>query len=592
MRGKRGQMLITAVLGIVLVLLTVSSVLIATYLSGLNLSQFQFRETVTQIYFGSRGAVATGLADISKKLNNKAKTSPPSMYQNYTDLEKYPDAIHDGLEMISNWQKDILKNYPAVGLSLNITGPSPDKIQPQFYCDWNDSDRRVGYSKAVANVSINLLNYGFEGFKDQIIIEFNASIKGLSYTDGNNTSFIIDFVREKEYLSDQMVKDLISVYFEKYYNNTYRSFKETNIASIKYMSSSENMYVINYTTGLNTVKGNLKSLSTEIYAIPWQNFTYPNAQNDLNWTIHDVDLKFNNYTRDRESESKPWLKLAWSELWEMRPRLDPNSTVTVINPSNHTNTEIIIDLIDTILSQLRPHIRVVATDFRGITVSVYGELEPVVDLGPLITITKAQPNPCIKGQEITLRAKADDRSFGNSNISKAEYFIQDNQPSQSQYGNGINMTFVDGLPFGAVREVGVTISSSSFSPGIKKIWVHGQDAKGNWGPFQNVGIKISLGILHIQSITWNSPGNKIIATVKILDDTNSPIEGVQIDGHWTISGGNPKWVHNTTRSDGTCSFKRDYNHDKSYTFTVDTVSKNGYTWIEGSKSATYPHPYP
>jgi len=112
MRGKRGQVFIVSVLGIVVMLLTVSSLLISTSISQLNLPKTEFREGVTQIYFGSRAAVAIGLAEQTKRLSQEAKES---LYQNYTTLDELEGSEKIGLNLVSQWQKDTMRNFPATG---------------------------------------------------------------------------------------------------------------------------------------------------------------------------------------------------------------------------------------------------------------------------------------------------------------------------------------------------------------------------------------------------------------------------------------------------------------------------------------------
>lgn len=257
MKRRRGQVFIVSVIGIVVMLFAVSSLLISTSISQLNMPKTEFREGVTQIYFGSRAAVAIGLADVSKRLNQKAKNS---LYQNYTTLEELEGSENSGLELVSWWQEDTIRNSPATGLNLSFS-------QPMFSCNWEDPINRHGYSIARTNVTISLLNFGFEGFRDEIIIEFNATLEELIATDGRETSFKIQFVREKGYPIEQMVRSLISVLFEIYdRSNDSFSFNETDVKVIRHLNNGT--YFVCYHSDTNNITGKLDHIRNEILGLP------------------------------------------------------------------------------------------------------------------------------------------------------------------------------------------------------------------------------------------------------------------------------------------------------------------------------------
>jgi len=248
-------MLIVSVLGIVVILLTVSSLLIATSLSGLNLPKTSFRETITQVDFGSRAAVAIGLAEVSKEMDHKASAK---LYQKYTTIGELTGEENKGLELVSTWHKNTMQNYPATGLNLSFS-------QPMFDCNWNDSSRRLGYSLARTNVTFDLLNYGFQGFKDEIVIQFNSTLEGLIQTDGKDTSFKVSFLREKGYPVDDMVKSLISVFFEKRIGDN-KTLSKTEIKNVR--NVGDGSYIIYYTSEINNITQNLNLLRENITNIP------------------------------------------------------------------------------------------------------------------------------------------------------------------------------------------------------------------------------------------------------------------------------------------------------------------------------------
>ena len=152
-----------------------------------------------------------------------------------------------------------MENYPATGLSINFT-------LPMFDCNWNDPLRRLGYSIAETNVSLALLNLGCEGFSDEIDIVLNATIDELISTNGRETSFKINFVREKGYPLEQMVRSLVTVLFEMYdRTNEYRSYNETEVKSIRYLSNGT--YLICYHSDTKNITSRLGLLRDEVSAI-------------------------------------------------------------------------------------------------------------------------------------------------------------------------------------------------------------------------------------------------------------------------------------------------------------------------------------
>jgi len=90
---------------------------------------------------------------------------------------------------------------------------------------------------------------------------------------------------------------------------------------------------------------------------------------------------------------------------------------------------------------------------------------------------------------------------------------------------------------------------------------------------------------------WFWRYNWVEATVTIVDGSGSPVEGVTVYGFWSghVSGEDER----ITLSDGTCVFESDILYgqgQKTYTFTVDNVYKDGYTWdgVIASETLEYP----
>jgi hypothetical protein len=559
-------MLIVAVLGIAFVLLSVSSMLISTYLSKINLPSTPFREAVTQIYFGSRGTMATALADVTKRLNQQAKST---LYQDHTELDD-PNVKNSGFQMVSDWQNDTMRYYPATGLSLNFSGTD-------FYCDWNEPSRRTGYSKAVSNVSIGLLNYGFNGTRDEIDVEFNATVQELIENDGSEISFKIDFVREKGYPLDDMVKGLITVLFEIHdLTEDYRSLNETKVESVEHLY--EGLYIITINNLLNNITYNLDRLEESVSTEVTDNATKACLLGNLT----EIQMK---YAANNVKGSHNQL------LTQFRPTL----------VSWQSNSSLVRQT-DTILSQMIPYVRVVALDFRGITVSAYGNLtKPEDDVwGPDIYGAQAQPSHPAIGQDVTLQAIADDRYNGNSNITQVEYFISPTQPTQN--GTGNPMLPSDGAFDEPLEQTTVTVLSSYLSPGVNKLWIHARDSKGIWGAFETIIVTVSQsGTLSIfEPVTmqgmyyyyWSWRYNYIRATVKIVDGYGAPVEGASVHVFWIRNGQQVKSETKMAGSGGTCTFDSPEwrGGRRTYTITVDSVSKAGYTWDGHIVSATLSYP--
>jgi hypothetical protein len=291
---------------------------------------------------------------------------------------------------------------------------------------------------------------------------------------------------------------------------------------------------------------------------------------------------------------------AYNKLSELRDKLDPDSNDNVV-VEGYDSSEIIF-LIDRTLDQLRPHIRIVARDYRGITVSAYGELTGLVDdsYGPNIEDQQATPSECDNDETVTLEATADDTWYGNSSIALVEYFITSNQPNPAQWGTGQEMSPVDGSLDEPVEMVQANFSSNVLSQGENNIWIHAKDVYDNWGQFKFIKVTlIQSNVLHIEDITLEGfygyfffmRYNWARATVKIVDGTGAAVENAIVHGVWS---GDVSWEGDrATGPDGRCIFDSPYiwgATQSTYTITVNSVQKDGYTWDGISVSETLYYP--
>ncbi|MFP3952060.1 MAG: DUF2341 domain-containing protein [Candidatus Bathyarchaeia archaeon] len=292
---------------------------------------------------------------------------------------------------------------------------------------------------------------------------------------------------------------------------------------------------------------------------------------------------------------------AHDRLLELRAKLNPESDETVIE--DDLDTGVILYRIDRILDQLRPHIRVVARDQRGITVSTYGELTSTTEdgYGPAINNPKVEPTQCEYNETVTLEAQADDRWYGNSTIASVEYFISDSEP-QGRDGEGINMNPVDGSFDSSLEDVEATFSSNDLSPGGNILWIHAKDSEGNWGSFEMLEVTlVSDDLIHIQSVEVNGYQSGFFlkqyyarATVTVVDGQGNPLEDITVHGVWSgdVSGTDTS----VTGADGICRFRSDTIYtlfggsNYEFTFTADSASKTGYNWDGITVSDTIHYP--
>jgi hypothetical protein len=135
------------------------------------------------------------------------------------------------------------------------------------------------------------------------------------------------------------------------------------------------------------------------------------------------------------------------------------------------------------------------TDVSDATFSIF---RPGGDtVGPVTTpgSVKASPNPVIENMMVTFDGMIDDGKKGDSTIQAAEFFVQPNMPAPGDDGTGTPLLASDGT-YDSVKE-NVTWTSAGGvnleawgSIGPHTVWVHGQDAAGNWGTYYNASFEI------------------------------------------------------------------------------------------------------
>ncbi len=549
LRGdKRGQFLILTTLGIVILMVTLSSLLSYTTVSPIQFSKTKFREITTALNLNFRRALAIALADASKELEHKASTE---RYVNFTKLEEYPEAEKKGWEFMTKWQNTTLMKYAGLGINLNISVPI-------FQCNWGSSQ---GYSRAEANMTLDILSYGFYGWKTRAIVEVNPTVLGLEETDGNTTSLY--FTVKKEFGAP--ISDFTASMTKALFQRTSGTFRTTTVTEVTYFGGG--IYRLKYYTNMLPILDALNLLKTYIMELGDASFIPPNTPGAL---CNKVDAVIHQYNDTN-------LMGAYDKLTQdVRPHLDTTTTQTWVYEYVDTRRE--LALIDDILSQLFPKVKIILNDPRGITVGAYTWLTQLGNdtVGPKTENLFVAPNPVIVGSDLaTLTAEIGD---SRSSILCAEYFI--GVPGAD--GTGTPMAPVDGNFDSSREEVLAEIDVTNWEVGDYIIYVHGKDAAGNWGSLSSIVLRvIDTPSMHVQSIdmSWARwVGMRAKTRVTIVDSEGNPVEGAIVYGTWTYTKASSNSVFGVTNSRGQVTFRSKYVWGGgTFTFTVDDVVLSG--WI-------------
>jgi len=107
--------------------------------------------------------------------------------------------------------------------------------------------------------------------------------------------------------------------------------------------------------------------------------------------------------------------------------------------------------------------------------------------GPITSSTLATPNPTNCAVYVNVTARVDDSTTGNSSIQAVEYFID----ASGANGTGTVMNAQDGTFDSPIENVTATKNVLGLLLGDHILYVHGQDALGNWGTLQSITLTVS-----------------------------------------------------------------------------------------------------
>ncbi len=106
--------------------------------------------------------------------------------------------------------------------------------------------------------------------------------------------------------------------------------------------------------------------------------------------------------------------------------------------------------------------------------------------GPSASGLTLSPNPSNGSATVTFNANVSDSSSGGNNIVAVEYFID----AAGANGTGTAMAASDAAFDSPSEAVTGAINPVSLSAGIHNIYIHGQDAAGNWGAFNFIAMNL------------------------------------------------------------------------------------------------------
>jgi hypothetical protein len=453
-KSKGGQFVIVATLVAIVLIISLTMAYSFATVFRVKLIRESFAETILRISLDFRQSVAAALASSSARWR-----------LGYVDYEEMGNAF------LLSWAQSMQDANGGIGLYLRME-PFPVEFM----------HRRLinrGESRVSAELRINVSGYGFYGWRDAVMVSNTISIYEDSLErSGDYVSFKFSFTRE----GGQPISDLrpgnIAVYMRE--EGAIRKVIDPSRVSLEYTGGGN--YTIRIATGTyELVNYNLETLILVVDDMPESYFKDPTYQNV---TIEEL------ITVQDQVEGNNW-NGGYSKLAnDIRPKLDPKDQNTWV--TSDADTGLALMLIDETLGYMLPTFELMVFDRRGIVTACYIRFEEAGDtIGPDVKELTFYPSPLmtrafLKPGSVVLRALIDDTETGNSAISAAEYFREE----EGEYGKGTPMSAEDGT-FDTAEEWAIaTIDITRWEVGDYKFYVHGKDAKGNWGPMKLILLRI------------------------------------------------------------------------------------------------------
>jgi hypothetical protein len=219
---------------------------------------------------------------------------------------------------------------------------------------------------------------------------------------------------------------------------------------------------------------------------------------------------------------------------------------------------------------------------------------PFDDIGPVTLNVMADPNPTNGASSVTLTAIVDDSQSGNSNITAAEYFINELGGDPGP-GNGTPMDASDGTFDSPAESITASIDVSGWAISSYTLHVRGKDAV-NWGAPASVALVVTeapTGGVYVWDMVPSAKYNKkkdwndVKVTVTIRRDsdtdgvaeiTDEPVADAMV--YMTMLDPNQISydLSGSTNTSGEVVFTLLHTPNGQYTATVNNVTHDTYTY--------------
>jgi len=217
-----------ASLGMTVLMVSFTAILVGYSVSPVRFTKSNFREVQTQAASNFRRALAISLAEASQQLEFKSRVR---QYSTYLDLESYPQAKKLGYDILSKWQNLTMLTYAGVGLNLTASVPI-------LNCSWNST---VGISCIKANMTLDILSYGFYGFRESSTASLNLTILDLNQS-GSVMSFFFSLKAE----NDRPVPDLSDSSIHVLYLKTNGGWNSSDPVSNRVYYLGQGVYLVSF----------------------------------------------------------------------------------------------------------------------------------------------------------------------------------------------------------------------------------------------------------------------------------------------------------------------------------------------------------